>query len=94
MKNEKLTLARDYYFNHQYQEALKEFLYWYQKEEGITKIEAAFFIGKIYSILDYPLEVIKTRVALSGPGVYSGMWDVVRKTVANEGWRYVLEFRS
>ena len=60
MKNEKLTLARDYYFNHQYQEALKEFLYWYQKEEGITKIEAAFFIGKIYSILDYPLEVINT----------------------------------
>ncbi len=60
MKNEKLRLARDYYFNHQYQEALKEFLYWYRKEEGITKIEAAFFIGKIYSILDYPLEVINT----------------------------------
>ena len=51
MKNEKLRLARDYYFNHQYQEALKEFLYWYQKEEGITKIEAAFFIGKILIII-------------------------------------------
>ena len=60
MNNEKLRLARDFYFNHQYQEALKEFLSWYQEGEDSIKIEAAFFIGKIYSILDYPLEVINT----------------------------------
>ena len=58
MKNEKLRLARDFYFNHQYKEALIEFLKNYQEEDRTTKIEAAFFLGKIYSILNYPLEEI------------------------------------
>ena len=54
----------------------------------MTRFLTGSTAGLVSHTIIYPLEVIKTRVALSGPGVYSGMWDVVRKTVRLEGWRY------
>jgi solute carrier family 25 phosphate transporter 23/24/25/41 len=39
----------------------------------------------------YPLNLVRTRLQASGssghPQVYTGLWDVVRKTHANEGIR-------
>ena len=39
----------------------------------------------------YPLNLVRTRLQASGssghPQVYTGMWDVARKTHANEGIR-------
>lgn len=58
MKNEKLNQARDLYYNHDYEAAIKEFTKYYQTEDIETKIEAAYFLGKIFSILDYALEEI------------------------------------
>ena len=55
MRSEKLTTARDLYFNHQYHEASEEFQKWFQEGDMDTRIEAAYFIGKIFSILDFPL---------------------------------------
>lgn len=37
----------------------------------------------------YPLEIAKTRMTLSSPGVYTGMFDVFKKAVKYEGSLYV-----
>ena len=58
MRSEKLTTARDLYFNHQYHEATLEFQKWFQEGDIDTRVEAAYFIGKILSILDFPLNQI------------------------------------
>lgn len=55
MRSEKLTTARDLYFNHQYHEATLEFQKWFQEGDIDTRVEAAYFIGKIFSILDFSL---------------------------------------
>lgn len=58
MRSEKLTTARGLYFNHQYHEATLEFQKWFQEGDIDTRVEAAYFIGKILSILDFPLNQI------------------------------------
>lgn len=35
----------------------------------------------------YPLELIRTRLAVSASGTYSGMSHCVRHVLAHEGWR-------
>ena len=40
----------------------------------------------------YPLEIAKTRMTLSSPGVYTGMFDVFKKAVKYEGSLYVSLF--
>ena len=54
-----------------------------------TRFVTGSIAGLVSQTIIYPLEVIKTRIALSETGLYSSMWDVVRKTVRNEGCLYV-----
>ena len=57
-----------------------------------TRFVTGSVAGLVSQTIIYPLEVIKTRIALSETGLYSSMWDVVRKTVCNEGYLYVSLF--
>jgi len=51
----------------------------------LTRFVTGSVAGLVSQTMIYPLEVIKTRIALSEPGLYSGMWDVVKTTVRREG---------
>lgn len=51
----------------------------------MTRFVTGSVAGLVSQTVIYPLEVIKTRIALSEPGLYSGMWDVVKTTVRREG---------
>lgn len=45
--------------------------------------------GFMAQLAVYPLEIAKTRMTLSSPGVYTGMFDVFKKAVKYEGSLYV-----
>lgn len=51
----------------------------------LTRFVTGSVAGLVSQTMIYPVEVIKTRIALSEPGLYSGMWDVVKTTVRREG---------
>ena len=50
-----------------------------------TRFVTGSAAGLVSQTIVYPLEVIKTRMALSQPGLYRGVWDVVVQTVSREG---------
>ena len=55
-----------------------------------TRFVTGSVAGLVSQTIVYPLEVIKTRMALSQPGLYRGVWDVVVQTVRREGTLYPL----
>lgn len=50
-----------------------------------TRFVTGSVAGLVSQTIVYPLEVIKTRIALSQPGLYRNVWDVVDQTVRREG---------
>lgn len=48
---------------------------------------AGGFAGSITQLLVYPLEIVKTRMAVCIPGTYNSIAHCLRKTVADEGFR-------
>ena len=50
----------------------------------ITRFMTGSIAGLVSQSIIYPLEVVKTRMALSEQGVYSSIFDVFRKTIRNE----------
>lgn len=51
----------------------------------MTRFLTGSIAGLVSQSIIYPLEVVKTRMALSESGVYTGIIDVFRKTIQNEG---------
>jgi solute carrier family 25 phosphate transporter 23/24/25/41 len=48
------------------------------------QIEVLIFFSSL-SALVYPMYVLQARMAIAEPGVYKGIWDCARQTVAMEG---------
>lgn len=57
-----------------------------QHADIITRFLTGSIAGLVSQSIIYPLEVVKTRMALSEVGVYTSILDVFRKTIKNEGW--------
>ena len=58
--------------------------------EDITapqRMAAGALAGATSQIIIYPLELVKTRLAVSQPGMYSGIIDCARKVMVQEGAR-------
>ena len=57
----------------------------------VTRFVTGSLAGLVSQTVVYPLEVIKTRMALSAPDLYSSTWDVVRTTIRLEGYGYEMD---
>ena len=57
----------------------------------VTRFVTGSLAGLVSQTVVYPLEVIKTRMALSAPDLYSSTWDVVRTTIRLEGYGYEID---
>jgi solute carrier family 25 (mitochondrial phosphate transporter), member 23/24/25/41 len=53
----------------------------------LERLASGGLAGTAAQALIYPMEVLKTRMALAGTGDYRGMWDCARTTVSVEGPR-------
>eukprot|EP01117_Protostelium_nocturnum_P009815 TRINITY_DN3503_c0_g1_i2.p1 TRINITY_DN3503_c0_g1~~TRINITY_DN3503_c0_g1_i2.p1 ORF type:complete len:391 (-),score=86.55 TRINITY_DN3503_c0_g1_i2:470-1642(-) len=49
------------------------------------KLLAGGLAGATSQISIYPMEVVRARLAVAGPGVYSGIGDVITQTIKKEG---------
>jgi solute carrier family 25 (mitochondrial phosphate transporter), member 23/24/25/41 len=63
-----------------------------QEEPGVLALLAFGSIsGSVGATSVYPMNLVRTRLQASGssghPQRYTGVWDVVLKTYANEGWK-------
>jgi solute carrier family 25 phosphate transporter 23/24/25/41 len=54
---------------------------------GPQRFLAGGFAGAVSQVIVYPLEVIKTRLSISPPSMYSGVVDCFSKTLKAEGAR-------
>ena len=52
----------------------------------LTRFLTGSVAGLVSQTIMYPLEVVKTRMALSAEGVYDGIWDVIHQTVHRQGF--------
>lgn len=50
-----------------------------------TRFVTGSVAGLVSQTIVYPLEVIKTRIALSEPGLYRNVGDVIGQTLRREG---------
>jgi len=63
-----------------------------KEEPGVLALLAFGSIsGSVGATSVYPMNLVRTRLQASGssghPQRYTGVWDVVLKTYANEGWK-------
>ena len=62
--------------------------------DPLSRFYAGTAAGWIAQTAIYPMEVLKTRLALRKTGQYSGMADCLQKIYKNEGKDYTFVFTS